>query len=249
MFDSKAAAYALLAKINYSDYAVPDFASQPPIAFWQRVCADLHNLKPEEGIRNLIEAASDIYPRNKKLAEYLSKEKPRGEVKESGRNIRGGNILISLPENISVDDVLKILEAAKTVAKDADIVINIGKPGSIILELGCSKETAKTLEALFQRRQFREVDGIPILSLKDTTNDKDPGRDNECAVHDAREKQVKSPIKIFISYSHRDESLVEEFQSHLAVLVRQGIVDTWIDRCIPASQDWKEEIDKQLDTA
>lgn len=53
-------------------------------------------------------------------------------------------------------------------------------------------------------------------------------------------------IKVFISYSHKDESFKEELVEHLSSLKRNNIIDLWHDRCITAGAEWKNEIDSNL---
>ncbi|MSP38112.1 MAG: TIR domain-containing protein [Deltaproteobacteria bacterium] len=57
------------------------------------------------------------------------------------------------------------------------------------------------------------------------------------------------PITIFYSYSHKDEVLKEQLDTHLALLQRKGLVKTWHDRRIVAGQDWDATIDSHLDEA
>lgn len=52
--------------------------------------------------------------------------------------------------------------------------------------------------------------------------------------------------RIFISYSHEDEPLRQELDKHLMSLKRQGLVDAWKDRCIPAGDDIDQSIDEEL---
>jgi hypothetical protein len=58
-----------------------------------------------------------------------------------------------------------------------------------------------------------------------------------------------SPVIMFISYSHRDEKLREELETHLSILRRQGTIAAWNDRKIAAGQEWKGEIDRNLELA
>jgi hypothetical protein len=44
-------------------------------------------------------------------------------------------------------------------------------------------------------------------------------------------------ITVFFSYAHHDEALRNELEKHLAMLKRQGVIDTWHDRKIDAGQD------------
>jgi len=55
--------------------------------------------------------------------------------------------------------------------------------------------------------------------------------------------------KIFVSYSHRDGKLFEEFKTMLAPAIQRGLVDLWDDRKILPGQKWKEEIEKALTSA
>ncbi len=56
-------------------------------------------------------------------------------------------------------------------------------------------------------------------------------------------------VKLFYSYSHKDEALREELETHLKILQRQGLIDEWHDRRIVAGQEWAPEIDKHLEEA
>jgi hypothetical protein len=56
-------------------------------------------------------------------------------------------------------------------------------------------------------------------------------------------------VRLFFSYSHKDEELRDELEKHLASLKHQGIIDTWHDRCIEAGEEWAKKIDDQLHTA
>jgi internalin A len=56
-------------------------------------------------------------------------------------------------------------------------------------------------------------------------------------------------IRLFCSYSHKDEMLRNEMETHLKLLQRQGLIETWHDRKIEAGDDWKADIDKNLERA
>jgi hypothetical protein len=56
-------------------------------------------------------------------------------------------------------------------------------------------------------------------------------------------------IKVFFSYSHRDEELRNELDKHLSILKRQGIINSWHDRCIIGGSEFNEEISNHLRTA
>jgi internalin A len=56
-------------------------------------------------------------------------------------------------------------------------------------------------------------------------------------------------LKMFYSYTHKDEALREELETHLKILQRQGVIDGWHDRRIMAGETWKDEIDQHLEDA
>jgi hypothetical protein len=56
-------------------------------------------------------------------------------------------------------------------------------------------------------------------------------------------------IKLFCSYSHRDEPIRNELAKHLKLLERQGLLRSWDDRQIGAGDLWKQEIDRNLEEA
>lgn len=56
-------------------------------------------------------------------------------------------------------------------------------------------------------------------------------------------------INLFFSYSHKDEDLRNELETHLSPLKRQGVIDTWHDRRIPAGKDFGSEISAHLETS
>jgi hypothetical protein len=56
-------------------------------------------------------------------------------------------------------------------------------------------------------------------------------------------------ITLFFSYSHRDESLRDELEIHLAALKRQGVIQSWHDRRVGAGKDFNSEISEHLESA
>jgi internalin A len=58
--------------------------------------------------------------------------------------------------------------------------------------------------------------------------------------------QAKS---VFFSYSHKDETLRDEMETHLKLLQRQTVISAWHDRKILAGKEWDGEIDLHLERA
>jgi len=55
--------------------------------------------------------------------------------------------------------------------------------------------------------------------------------------------------KIFISYSHKDSKLFDEFKTMLAPAIQKGLVDLWDDKKISPGAMWKEQIQNALASA
>jgi internalin A len=67
-------------------------------------------------------------------------------------------------------------------------------------------------------------------------------------------RRVPSPereqaLRLFISYSHKDDTLRSELEAHLKLLQRQDLTSVWTDRKITAGEEWKGKIDENLESA
>lgn len=62
-------------------------------------------------------------------------------------------------------------------------------------------------------------------------------------------RDADNPIEIFISYSHRDETLKNDLVDHLTPMRREELIIIWQDRDIDLAEDWSQEIDKHVNTA
>lgn len=56
-------------------------------------------------------------------------------------------------------------------------------------------------------------------------------------------------VKLFYSYSHKDEVMRNRLESHLKILERTGKITSWLDRNIDAGEDWRMAIDQNLERA
>jgi hypothetical protein len=57
------------------------------------------------------------------------------------------------------------------------------------------------------------------------------------------------PIEVFYAYSHKDEALRDELETHLSILKRRGVISGWHDRRISGGMEWTEEISDHLNKA
>jgi hypothetical protein len=58
-----------------------------------------------------------------------------------------------------------------------------------------------------------------------------------------------STLRLFCSYSHKDENLRKQLEIHLKVLHRQGVISSWHDRLIGAGREWKDQLASNLELA
>jgi hypothetical protein len=66
---------------------------------------------------------------------------------------------------------------------------------------------------------------------------------------DAAAPVSRKPLKVFISYSHRDEKMRRKLGQHLEPLVEEHAIQIWHDREIDAGADWERTIDQELSSA
>ncbi len=60
---------------------------------------------------------------------------------------------------------------------------------------------------------------------------------------------TRGAVRLFYSYSHKDETLRDELETHLKLMQRQGFLETWHDRRITPGNDFKGQIDSNLEQA
>lgn len=56
-------------------------------------------------------------------------------------------------------------------------------------------------------------------------------------------------LKLFFSYSHKDEEYRNELENHLAMLKRQGVISSWYDRRITAGSNIGNDISTNLESS
>ena len=89
-------------------------------------------------------------------------------------------------------------------------------------------------------------DDVVELSVQELLN----GVDLEGMRRKARTVEAKDEaVRLFYSYSHKDESLRNELETHLKLLQRQGLIAPWHDRRIETGDEWKRKIDENLERA
>ncbi len=57
---------------------------------------------------------------------------------------------------------------------------------------------------------------------------------------------MSKPLKVFITYSHKDTKAKDELATHLAVLQSEGMIDIWHDNEITPGKKWRDAISSGL---
>ena len=58
---------------------------------------------------------------------------------------------------------------------------------------------------------------------------------------------MSKPLKIFITYAHKNTKAKDELITHLAVMKREGLISIWHDNEITAGDTWRDAIFSNLD--
>ncbi|WP_017315038.1 TIR domain-containing protein [Mastigocladopsis repens] len=118
--------------------------------------------------------------------------------------------------------------------------LGAGKSFEFAYELGCSAIQMAGIEEHL----------TPVLLNKTEVADTATQK-NSCV--ETKPEPMPHPenraIEVFFSYAHEDENLRNELAKHLKLLERQGVIEAWYDRDITAGDEWKTEIEKQLNSA
>ena len=64
-----------------------------------------------------------------------------------------------------------------------------------------------------------------------------------------RKTGAREGVRVVFSYSHKDEELRDQLETHLKLLQRQGVISTWNDRKIIGGENWAGVIDDNFKRA
>src|SRR5262249_47183103 len=59
-------------------------------------------------------------------------------------------------------------------------------------------------------------------------------------------ESIVERVKVFISYSHKDEMWKDRLMSHLSVLYYERLLHVWTDRRIEVGADWQEKVNEAM---
>lgn len=95
-------------------------------------------------------------------------------------------------------------------------------------------------EGIFYFKEYF-ASSVVVLDVRNLLN----GIDLELA-----RSPVPPPVlRVFYSYSHKDERLRDELRTHLRLFERRNLIQQWDDREILPGMDWQAEIDENLERA
>ena len=117
-----------------------------------------------------------------------------------------------------------------------------GRPGALVSYdklLVLERRGVETLQEVYgdeilQLNVKALLDGVDLEGVRPVRTDPD---------------RRQGAVEAFISFSHKDEALRAELDTHLKLLRRLAILDTWSDRCITAGDDWKGQIHDAMERA
>jgi hypothetical protein len=111
----------------------------------------------------------------------------------------------------------------------------------------CNKRIKKSIKTEEQKLAFENIKCI--LNEIGTASK----WDEELITYWKKKEHLKSgPIdkkSVFISYSHADSEWLQRVKVHLKPLERNSVIDIWEDTRIKTGDNWKNEIEKALDTS
>lgn len=60
---------------------------------------------------------------------------------------------------------------------------------------------------------------------------------------------AEDAVRVFISYSHKDEELRDKLDTHLSNLRWDGVISSWYDRQLTAGMEWDDKIKTELESS
>jgi internalin A len=111
-------------------------------------------------------------------------------------------------------------------------------------ELGVYEESGMAVFPKVIGKKVVQVDVQELLNGVDLAGTR-RREDRREALAEMREE----PIRVFISYAHKDERFRLALEPHLKLIQRQGLIATWHDRLIKPGTEWKDVIDANLEQA
>jgi internalin A len=114
------------------------------------------------------------------------------------------------------------------------------------------------MEVSGQRGLYQEVAALqkteassPMVHVATASGDVDLDKTAELnrLMPEQSRKTPASSLRVFVSYSHKDERLKDDFGLYLDLLKNEGSIQVWHDRRLVPGQEWDKEIRRELEEA
>jgi internalin A len=124
----------------------------------------------------------------------------------------------------------------------AEIVPLPGQPGATVpyKDLLAWEESGTKKFPMVVEGEVAEIDVDALLNGVELKGERASGREGI---------ERRRAARIFVSYSHKDERLLSELKIHLSPLRRLNLIETWDDREIEAGEDWRDQLNDNLERA
>jgi formylglycine-generating enzyme required for sulfatase activity len=165
------------------------------------------------------------------------------------KKVRYEFVLSGSIEEIDKHRINAIFSHLQTLVGDPSLTLIKVESGSIKLILEGSFDGFNHLSRLIETGELREILGIPIQGMEMTSSINFANNNELKPMPPPSQSNPIDPIKVFISYSHRDDELKDTLITHLANLKRQKKIAAWQDRAIEGGQEWEAQIKQQLESA
>jgi internalin A len=110
-----------------------------------------------------------------------------------------------------------------------------------VMEAAGELELKKVIAGKVERLVISELlNGVDLAEERARRRDRLSGRP---------EVELMDRLRLFYSYSHKDEDLRNQLETHLKLLERRGVIAPWHDRLIGAGEEWKGQISDNLEKA
>lgn len=153
---------------------------------------------------------------------------------------------------LNKDDIPAIRNFQRKVAEDFNINLLVVGGGygctkiAFHLENASPEEVRILIQDLLESEMFRKAALKVDFELAIVRNP-----DARIVLKNGKNESLSNNqgVLLFCSYARADEDYKESLDNHLAALKKQGFVQVWHDRLIPAGEQWKDTIDEKLDEA
>lgn len=89
------------------------------------------------------------------------------------------------------------------------------------------------------------LDATPPKQVRESAFEPPPASVSSNASHDTRDNPTRP--RVFVSYAHEDTAFARSIEKALALLVRGGKMDLWVDRHIRPGEEWEKKIFSALE--